>query len=397
MLSIVFIIVVNVKRNESAFTVEEDAMETDSEPETQTPVRSIVHENRRRQSEPRMHLLQNESYARCNDGTASGIHFQVGSGGYIIMLQGGGQCSNINCLQYRQEHLLSSKNMIEGGLSGPFSGIMSPYASISPLANYSAVMIHYCSSDAWMGDKSDVYTSTDFHDANISEYHKHKWKHFRGARIVDAVFRLLTDPQRETERSHLGLPQLNNDEPVVFGGFSAGARGAMVHADGIRQRFNLKWMRTFLDSGYWIDLGADSSLRNEMQFIYSRYVQGSEFASLNQINEWKDLFGQYRMMKMSSSFFLIMSQADTFQLTANYDFLPGLLDRISTSISEGLLSLVPISNCTVIHSDRSSSHAETGSDYGCVNIGIPDTYFYKLVDDWIKISCHTNIRIIQTP
>lgn len=98
------------------------------------------------------------------------------------------------------------------------------------MASAHRVYIPYCSSDGWMGD-----TSFD-------------GRQYRGQRIVAAVLRDLRSQYK------LGAP--GEAQTVVFGGGSAGGRGAMTLLDKVTRERQLGFpdrVVGFLDSPYYID------------------------------------------------------------------------------------------------------------------------------------------------
>ena len=94
-------------------------------------------------------------------------------------------------------------------------GVLAPPTGAA-LRGAHAVYVQHCSSDAFMGDRE-------------GSRHTSGW-HFRGQAILAAV---LSELRREHRLAHAGAATT-----VVFGGASAGARGAMVHLDSVRACFN---------------------------------------------------------------------------------------------------------------------------------------------------------------
>ena len=80
----------------------------------------------------------------------------------------------------------------------------------------------------------------------------HGW-HFRGASVIQNVLTELV------EIHGLGSGANNRTDTLLFGGASAGGRGAMVHLDYVQQMVGTKaakniLVRGFLDSPLWMDL-----------------------------------------------------------------------------------------------------------------------------------------------
>ena len=120
---------------------------------------------------------------------------------------------------------------------------------------------------------------------------------------------------------------------LLFGGLSAGARGAMVHLDYIGKMLplddasrRLVEVRGYLDSAMWLDqppLRADpsapwfhslaDSTRAVSLFANVTHL-GSECAAQHADATWKCLFGEYRMPLVRTPFLAIGAQFDTYQL-----------------------------------------------------------------------------------
>lgn len=172
------------------------------------------------------------------------------------------------------------------------SGIFSR-SSNNSFATANLVYARYCSSDAWMGNA-------------------YMWQEqFRGA---PTVYALLDDLQ-----TTMGL---TSGAKVLFGGCSAGGRGAMTHLDNVAAylgNFGIE-VRGLLDSMLWVDVqpvtdtGMGGTLLNQAAYVYG-------FANVSSVipqdcalaypgEEYKCLFGQYRMPFVKTDYFMSMSQFD---------------------------------------------------------------------------------------
>ena len=127
------------------------------------------------------------------------------------------------------------------------SGIFSRSANNSAFATANFVYVRYCSSDAWMGNTF-------------------MWQEeFRGAPTIYAVF--------DDLMTNMGLAA---GAKLLFGGCSAGARGAMVHLDNVVAMLAKEGIeaRGLLDSGLWIDVqpvvntGMGGTLLKQAQDVY---------------------------------------------------------------------------------------------------------------------------------
>jgi hypothetical protein len=197
------------------------------------------------------------------------------------------------------------------------SGIFSRSANNSAFATANFVYVRYCSSDAWMGNTF-------------------MWQEeFRGAPTIYAVF--------DDLMTNMGLAA---GAKLLFGGCSAGARGAMVHLDNVVAMLAKEGIeaRGLLDSGLWIDVqpvtntGMGGTLLKQAQDVYGfanvTSVISEACAAAYPGEEYKwcvvlvccfrclpdasltahaSLFGQYRMPFVQSDYFMSMSQFDDFQ------------------------------------------------------------------------------------
>lgn len=178
--------------------------------------------------------------AVCNDNTPAAYYFKKGSTPvWVVYLAGGGWCYDAESCKARESGseyphhncssstvskpcFMSNKNF---PLTCKKTGIFDSDSCKNPLHNANKVYVPYCSSDGWMGNG-------DFAG----------WK-FRGAVIARAVIQDI--------RNKGGL---EHGDILVFGGGSAGGRGAMVLLDEIAQSLDGVHTFGFLDSPYYIDI-----------------------------------------------------------------------------------------------------------------------------------------------
>ena len=157
------------------------------------------------------------------------------------------------------------------------------FISLTQIASNSLqVNVPYCSSDGWMGNLDNEEIGFEF----------------RGHEIVKATLELVK------ERWNVG-----KGDTVIFGGASAGARGAMVHLDMVADFFKDSTVLGVLDSPLWVDLNPpDEStvgLLDQTQKVYEvtgvRAVSGGDGVITDDCaesfleEEFKCLFGQYRI------------------------------------------------------------------------------------------------------
>ena len=180
--------------------------------------------------------------ALCVDGTTSGYYWKkspTNSSIFILHLEGGGWCYDVASCTKRcgptaspfQWNPLCSSKFWPSTLT--VEGLLEPQDS-PELASANKAYVKYCTSDAHMG------------------FGESDGRLFRGARVVRAVIEDLVNRR--------GLGRSPRKDLLLFGGSSAGARGAMVHLDYVHEMMGNSTVASnvdvigFLDSPLWIDI-----------------------------------------------------------------------------------------------------------------------------------------------
>ena len=197
-------------------------------------------------NKPTVQLLDPATYpaALCNDGTSAGYVFRPGTTAgltrWIIQLQGGGFCENNTTCAKRNESLISTSGLKNGGRPhGSFAGILSANPSVNPdFYDANAVRILYCSSDLWTGNRTPEKPRFNRQDA------AHTW-HFRGRAIARAVIQDLAT------RGFAAATQ------ILLTGDSAGGVGILLNANDLLPQLPPS-ARTVIaaDAGYTLSIGA---------------------------------------------------------------------------------------------------------------------------------------------
>lgn len=150
--------------------------------------------------------------AVCNDGSSAAYYFSKGDPTkWLVYLAPGGWCWNEASCRARatkMKALTTSRGLPElRSLTGVFDECR------SPAKGYTAAFLHYCTSDAHTGNRR----------ANRSKAKSDlTWSwHFQGRRVVHALVEDLVKRGLGSEANH----------QLVFGGASAGGRGAMNTID----------------------------------------------------------------------------------------------------------------------------------------------------------------------
>lgn len=191
--------------------------------------------------------IDNRRYpdAVCNDSTPGTFYVsrftrEEDRNKWVIFLQGGGGCSSgQECAErwcsagtnFGMDKMSSSlaKPAIRG------NGIFERRET-NRFSGWNHVLIYYCSSDNWAGNKFNTLSSSSASGGAI-EFDIH----FRGAKIIEAVIDTLRAPGdarvrgvRATASTASGLPDLDEATEVLFGGSSAGGGGIRNNADKVR-------------------------------------------------------------------------------------------------------------------------------------------------------------------
>ena len=281
--------------------------------------------------------IENQN-AVCNDGSKGAYYFSPASlaeakDTFVIHLPGGGQCYDEDSCNERWKFKptsMSSTNFLPVRYK---KGFMDSSMKKTPFWSANKVMLGYCSSDGYMGD---VGAS------------KNSWGwHFRGQELVFAMIRDLI-------LNH----GLSSSSTIVFSGGSAGARGVMVLIDVLVADYFPKGAKVvgFLDSPYYVDVPSYSPLYKGFQYEESmkfkhmntkNIISPECAASFPDVSDlWKCQFGQYRMPFVKTSYLLITSQYDSYQLEMDTQTAPpytksasDYVTKFGSTIHNNLISL----------------------------------------------------------
>mmetsp|Transcript_2394 Transcript_2394/g.4825 ORF Transcript_2394/g.4825 Transcript_2394/m.4825 type:complete len:429 (-) Transcript_2394:416-1702(-) len=182
--------------------------------------------------------------AVCNDGSPATYLYsppferpkepvpeEEGHQTFVVMLAGGGWCHDkTTCAARRMKSKKLTTSKLQPEVQPAFGGVLSTDKR-NPFLNAHKVYLPYCSSDGFAGSQS----------ASNPLAHG---SHFRGADIIEAVM-------RELNRT-LGI---KSGDALFFGGFSAGARGAMFNIDYVPPVLPPNVSLTGLfDSPFWLEI-----------------------------------------------------------------------------------------------------------------------------------------------
>ena len=182
--------------------------------------------------------------AVCNDGSPAIFYYgpysaEADRNKWVIMLQGGGSCTNgQNCAErWCSVNTNYGMDKMTTTLSKPFirgNGILDPGAQ-NRFGTWNRVLVYYCSSDLWSGTSTSTQHATS--GASGVDY----VINFKGARILDAVIETLRGPARGRAVAPTGtlaraLPDLDGATHILFSGSSAGGIGTISNADRVGAR-----------------------------------------------------------------------------------------------------------------------------------------------------------------
>eukprot|EP00928_Gymnodinium_smaydae_P075263 TRINITY_DN5827_c0_g1_i2.p1 TRINITY_DN5827_c0_g1~~TRINITY_DN5827_c0_g1_i2.p1 ORF type:complete len:336 (+),score=27.84 TRINITY_DN5827_c0_g1_i2:238-1245(+) len=217
------------------------------------------------------------------------------------MLAGGGGCySYDDCLErcpVGSTNMFCSSVMYQPTMRG--EGLFDDHQAFGD-ANQAIVM--YCTSDGHMGDR-EVFG-----------------RQFRGARVVQAVLNDLVT---------LGLGADGTKHTVILGGESAGARGAIAHLDYVPTMLGDRGHNVnvlgFFDSPLWLDeepfndhfCGFRQLCKDAVDTFAITHLDHDCYGEMPQGERWRCIMPEYRLRYVTTPYFLVASQYDTFQLRTN--------------------------------------------------------------------------------
>jgi hypothetical protein len=223
----------------------------------------------------------------------------------------GGWCvDEPSCKARLSSPLASSKSwQAQDTLSGIFSPVDTQFANVN------TIYVKYCTSDAWFGDND-----TPFGSSLSFPYH--------GRAVIDALFTSLVRDQG-----------MGGGARVLFGGCSAGARGALFNLARVSTTLLalpggvVSWVGGLLDSAFWIDMqpldNAAMPFATQVQDAWALFnasapgvVGASCAAAYSGDNAWKCLMGQYAFQYIDEPFFQHSYQYDLFQLSEDVGHEP---------------------------------------------------------------------------
>lgn len=178
--------------------------------------------------------------AICNDGTPAVMYIRPSTGGanasrWVFYLQGGGSCGTAEqCAirycgieKYTKAKMSSRWTPMSANTDG--QGLLDRDGS-NPFADANLVLMYYCSSDQWMGQKDDSVLVPSAGPTPTFRLH------FRGHSIIEAALDQLLAGDTVSDDGQATVPSLAGATAVLWSGTSAGGNGAEQNLDYVAGR-----------------------------------------------------------------------------------------------------------------------------------------------------------------
>jgi hypothetical protein len=178
--------------------------------------------------------------AMCNDGTRAVMYVRPAAAGgdptrWVFYLQGGGGCGTARdcairycaAAKYTKAKMSSRWTPMAANTDG--QGLLDR-DGVNPFADANLVLLYYCSSDQWLGRRSDTVLADAEEPALAFRLH------FRGATILDAALDQLLAGPVTSEDGAATVPSLAAATSVLWAGTSAGAHGVEQSLDRVAAR-----------------------------------------------------------------------------------------------------------------------------------------------------------------
>jgi len=256
-------------------------------------------------------FLDEHPLAVCNDGSPAAYYYRKGAEGsprWLIFLQGGGWCfDRESCLGRRAQPAISSSDEFprsaeeveQWAARYASEGVLHP--TRSPLKDAHVAYVRYCTSDAHLGDAGASEATFGMH--------------FRGSHVLRAVLQDL--------RSRTGLGERRGDL-LVHAGCSAGGRGALASLDHVAEALQDTGAHVLglLDAALYVPLrpmlraeGLDDQTRRAFALHNSTAFMGQCAKHFPEGEQWKCIFGSYRLPLVRSPYVLSADQYDVYQIS----------------------------------------------------------------------------------
>ncbi|XP_051147187.1 pectin acetylesterase 12-like [Andrographis paniculata] len=232
--------------------------------------------------------------AVCLDGSLPGYHLHSGFGdgasSWIVALEGGGWCNDIESCVYRKTTNYGSSQLFG---SNAFTGILSDKASENPdFYNWNRVKIRYCDGGSFTGDSED----------------KSSGLQFRGQRIFQAAM------------DDLMYKGMRKADQALLTGCSAGGLATIIHCDHFRGLFpSSTKVKCVSDAGLFLDakdVSGGQSLRSFFNGVVNLHGLENTLPKYctSRLDATSCFFPQNLLSGVKTPLFLLNSAYDTWQV-----------------------------------------------------------------------------------
>ncbi|KAI4325043.1 hypothetical protein MLD38_030471 [Melastoma candidum] len=236
--------------------------------------------------------------AVCLDGTLPGYHLHRGSGigtnSWLIQLEGGGWCQNVNNCIFRKTTRRGSSKFMEKELA--FTGILSDKPEENPdFFNWNRVKLRYCDGASFSGSGQDEVAQLQFRGQNI-------W--------LAGMEELMSQG-------------MNNSEQALLSGCSAGGLASILHCDEFRDLFpSTTKVKCLSDAGMFIDavdVAGGRTLRDFYQGVVTlqNVKENLPSSCTSRMDPTSCFFPQNLVADIKTPMFILNAAYDTWQVRSS--------------------------------------------------------------------------------
>ncbi len=267
--------------------------------------------------------------ALCNDGTTPKYWYRPGVGQgashWVIWLEGGGECiDQPSCAARATDSSTAPFVTSNGFMAGQGFGLLSSRPGINPaLYDANAVLLHYCSSDAWSGRK--LATAKHFNPNDPSSWN------FVGKRIALAAVKSLIEAQ----------PELAAAKQILIGGSSAGGEGMTTSANDLVPLLPASAQILFAnDAGFALNIGQFDPAAAK-PYIYGGSPNAFDIEFMKRLSFWNAGGDAQCDASAQTQAQLAQCLQSGYLLQNNYIRLPSLITESALDTAQILLELCP--------------------------------------------------------
>lgn len=246
--------------------------------------------------------------AVCNDGSPAGYYLRRSRNSaetrWIIHLAGDGMCTDKSSCEARSAESPDAMSSLGWPAARQEKGLLAADPALNPdFAAFNHVLVPYCSSDLWSGQRSAEAATGGFH--------------FRGATIVEAVVADLSDP------AVMGDGNLSEATEILLSGSGAGGVGVLNHLDRLAGLMGGTTVRGVTDGGWIVDHPAQQAVDRpvvaqvQLGYTFWQSVVDRSCARNNSLREGLCFVGAFVYPFLGTPLFVQTSLVDPVWLAAN--------------------------------------------------------------------------------